>query len=127
MTRALEKNALEWTVFGVGLILVMATVAYIVGEVVTTSSTPPEVVVQLGAPRRVTHGFQVPVTVLNRGDKVAEGLSVVITLVAKGEREEAVLTIPFLPHQSKREGWVTFRGDPGDGELEIGPVVYASP
>lgn len=127
MTRALNKNALEWTVFGLGLILVMATVAYLVREVVTTGSSPPEVVVQLGTPRRVTHGFQVPVTVLNRGDKVAEGLSVTITLATKAEREEAVLNIAFLPHQSKREGWVTFRGDPGDGELEIGPVAYESP
>lgn len=127
MTRALKKNALEWTVFGVGLVLVMATLAYLIRQVVTTGPTPPEVVVQLGTPRQVTHGYQVPVTVVNRGDKVAEGLSVVITLVAKGEREEAVLNIAFLPRQSKREGWVTFRGDPGEGTLETGPVVYASP
>jgi uncharacterized protein (TIGR02588 family) len=127
MTRALTKNVLEWTVFGLGLILVMATVAYLVREVVTSGSNPPEVVVQLGTPRQVAHGFQVPVTVLNRGDKVAEGLSVTITLGAKAEREEAVLNIAFLPHQSKREGWVTFRGDPREGNLEVGPVVYASP
>lgn len=127
MTRKLEKNALEWTVFGVGLVLVLATLAYLVREVATTGATPPEVVVQLGAPLRVTHGFQVPVTLINRGDQVAEGLSVAITLAAKGEREEAVLNIAFLPRQSKREGWVTFRGDPAAGKLETGPVVYASP
>lgn len=127
MTRKLEKNALEWTVFGVSLVLVMATLAYLAREVVTTGSRPPELVVQLGTPRPVTHGFQVPVTVLNRGDHVAEGVNVVITLVAKAEREEAVLNLAFLPRQSKREGWVTFRGDPSNGELEIGPVVYASP
>ena len=127
MTRALEKNGLEWSVFAVGLILVVATLAYLVREVVTTGSNPPEVMVQLGTPRPVTHGFQVPVTVFNRGDKVAEGLSVVITLARKAEREEAVLDIPFLPKGSKREGWVTFRGDPADGRLEVGPVVHASP
>jgi uncharacterized protein (TIGR02588 family) len=127
MTRALEKNALEWTVFGVGLILVMATLAYLAREVVTTGSRPPEVVVELGTPRPVAHGFQVPVTVVNRGDRVAEGISVTITLVAKAEREEAVLNIAFLPHQSRREGWVTFRGDPKEGDLQVGPVVYASP
>jgi len=127
MTRALKKNALEWTVFGIGLLLVLATLAYLIREAVTTGSSPPEIVVQLGTPRQVTHGFQVPVTVFNRGDKVAEHLSVVITLVAKTEREEAVLNIAFLPRQSKREGWVTFRGDPGNGTLETGPVVYASP
>jgi uncharacterized protein (TIGR02588 family) len=71
--------------------------------------------------------FQVPVTVVNRGDRVAEGVSVTITLAAGTEREEAVLRIAFLPHQSSRQGWVTFRGDPRDGNLQVGPVAYASP
>ncbi len=127
MKRALEKNALEWTVFGVGLILVMATLGYLVREAFTTGSSPPELVVHLGAPRRVAEGFQVPVTVVNRGDRVAEGVSVTITLAAGAEHEEAVLTIPFLPDQSRRQGWVMFRGDPRDGELQVGPVGYSSP
>lgn len=127
MKRALEKNALEWTVFGVGLVLVMATLGYLIREVVTTGSRPPELVVNLGPARPVAHGFQVPVTVVNRGDRVAEGISVTITLATKTEREEAVLSLAFLPHDSKREGWVTFRGDPGNGDLQVGPVVYASP
>lgn len=127
MTRALEKNALEWTVFGVGLVLLMATLGYLIREIVTTGSRPPELAVSLGAPRPVAHGFQVPVTVVNRGDQVAEGVSVTITLATKTEREEAVLSIAFLPHQSRREGWVTFRSDPANGDLQVGPVVYASP
>lgn len=48
------------------------------------------------------------------------------TLATKTEREEAVLGIAFLPHQPKREGRVTFRADPSTGELQMGPVVYAS-
>lgn len=127
MTRELKKNALEWTVFGVGLVLVMATVGYLIREVVTTGSKPPELVVRLGPARLVTHGFLVPVTVVNRGDQVAEDVSVMITLATRTEREEAVLGIAFLPHQSKREGWVTFRADPSTGDLQVGPVVYASP
>lgn len=127
MKRALDKNALEWTVFGGGLILVLATLGYLVREAFTTGSRPPELVVHLGVPRRVTEGFQVPVTVVNQGDRPAEDVSVMITLAPKGEREEAVLSIAFLPHQSKREGWVTFRGDPRAGDLQVGPVAYASP
>jgi uncharacterized protein (TIGR02588 family) len=127
MKRALEKNVLEWTVFGLGLVLVLATLGYLLRETFSTASKPPELVVQLGTPRRVAQGFQVPVTVVNRGDKVAEGVSVTVTLARKAEREEAVLDIAFLPHQSRREGWVTFRGDPSDGGLQVGPVVYTSP
>lgn len=127
MKRALEKNALEWTVFAVGLVLIIATLAYLVREMVTTGSRPPELVVQLGTPRQVMESFQVPVTVVNRGDRLAEGVSVTITLAAGTEREEAVLSLAFLPHQSTRQGWVTFRSDPKDGNLQVGPVSYASP
>jgi uncharacterized protein (TIGR02588 family) len=127
MKRDLEKNALEWTVFGVGLLLVMATLGYLVREAVTTGSTPPVLVVELGTPRQVRESFQVPVTVVNRGDRVAEDVSVTIILVAGTQREEAVLIIPFLPHESSRQGWVAFRGDPKDGNLQVGPVAYAAP
>ena len=127
MKRPLDKNALEWTVFGIGLILVLATLGYLVREAFTTGPSPPEVVVHLGAPRQVTEGFQVPVTVVNRGDRFAEGVSVTITLAAGAEREEAALSIAFLPHQSRRQGWVTFRRDPAGGDLQVGPVSYGSP
>jgi uncharacterized protein (TIGR02588 family) len=127
MKRALDKNALEWTVFGLGLILVVATLVYLVREVTTRGSSPPELVVDLGPVQQVAGGFQVPVTVVNRGERVAQDVSVTITLAAGTEREEAVLTIPFLPHRSRRDGWVTFRGDPRDGDLQVGPVGYASP
>ena len=60
MKRALDKNALEWTVFGVGLILVMATSVYLVREAATRGSRPPELVVDLGMPRQVAEGFHVP-------------------------------------------------------------------
>ena len=66
-------------------------------------------------------------TVVNRGERVAHDVSVTITLAVGAEREEAVLTIAFLPHQSRRDGWVTFRGDPREGRLQVGPVGYASP
>ncbi|HEU4681064.1 MAG TPA: hypothetical protein VFS51_04920 [Gemmatimonadales bacterium] len=127
MKRALDKNALEWIVFAVGLILVAATLVYLIREASTRGSSPPELVVDLGSPQQVAEGFQVPVTVVNRGERVAQDVSVTITLAAGTEREEAVLTIGFLPHQSRHDGWVTFRGDPKEGNLEVGPVGYASP
>jgi len=127
MKRALEKNTLEWTVFGVALILLLATLAHLVREAFTAGASPPELVVNLGIPKRVEEGFQVPVTVANRGDRTAEGVSVTISLALAAEREEAALTIAFLPPRSRREGWVTFRGDPRGGKLQVGPVGYASP
>jgi len=127
MNRSLDKNALEWTVFGIGLALVLGTLGYLVREAATTGSKPPDLVVQLGSPQRMTQGFQVPVTVYNRGDDVAEDASVTITVVSRAQREEAILNIAFLPNQARHQGWVIFRSNPRDGKLQVGPVVYASP
>lgn len=122
-----DKNALEWTVFAIGLILVVATLGHLVRKTFTTDSSPPDLVVHLGPSQRVAASYQVPVTVVNRGNRVAEGVSVTVTLAAGAEREEAVLNIAFLPQQSRRQGWVTFRSDPREGDLQVGPVAYASP
>ncbi len=127
MKRPVEKNVLEWTVFAVGLILVLATVGYLVREAISGASSAPQVVVHLGSPEQVTEGFQVPVTVVNQGDQSLEGVSVKVIRVAGTEREEGVLNIAFLPRDSRHEAWITFRGKPGDGQVQVGPVTYASP
>ncbi|MBA3521119.1 MAG: hypothetical protein H0T90_01265 [Gemmatimonadales bacterium] len=124
MKKPLDKNALEWTVFGVGLILVLATIVYLAREALATGSLPPEVTAVLGPPRPGRDGFQVPVTVQNRGDRVAEDVTVT---VAGPRDQEAVLTIGFLPRHSKREGWVRFRGSPADAQLRVTSIGFASP
>ncbi len=96
MTR-LDKNLLEWTVFGISLLLVLATLGYLVREALTTSEGPPEVVVALGAPRAGAGGHMVPVSAENRGGETAEGVRITVRLEAGGVEEEAVLVVPYLP------------------------------
>lgn len=126
MKKPLDKNALEWTVFGLGLGLVLATIVYLAREALATGSLPPEVTAVLGPPHPGRGGFQVPVTVRNRGDGVAEDVKVTIVLAGPAE-QEAVLTIGFLPRHSTREGWVRFNGSLSDGELRVTSVGFASP
>ncbi len=79
-----EKNWLEWVVFGVGLVLVVSTLAYLVYDGATAADTPPDVEVRLGEPRPGGAGFLVPVTVVNRGGQTAEGVSVEVMLESRG-------------------------------------------
>jgi hypothetical protein len=44
-----------------------------------------------------------------------------------GRREEAELNIAFLPRDSKRDGWVSFREDPRRGTLSLGAVAFEVP
>jgi uncharacterized protein (TIGR02588 family) len=126
MTR-LDKNVLEWTVFGVSLVLVLGTLGYLVREALTDSDGPPEVVVVLGAPRAGAGGHMVPVTAENRGAATAEDVQITIRLTSDGGEEEAVLTVPYLPREASRSGWVTFRGDPGAGGLEVAGIAFQVP
>lgn len=126
MTR-LDKNGLEWSVFAVSLLLVLATFGYLVREALTTESGPPDVAVSLGPPVRGAGGHPVPVTAENRGAATAEDVRITVRLDGRGPAEEAVLVVPYLPRGSRRSGWVTFRGDPADGTLQVAGVAFQAP
>jgi uncharacterized protein (TIGR02588 family) len=66
------KNALEWTVFAVGLVLVLATLGYLIRESIVSGDEPPDVAVRLGSPRPSRNGYLLPVEVTNAGDATAE-------------------------------------------------------
>ncbi len=122
------KNAMEWTVFAVGLVLVLATLGYLIRESIVTDDGPPDVAVALGPPRPSRHGYLLPVEVTNTGSSTAEDVRVPIFLeLPGGGREEAELDIAFLPPDSKRKGWVSFRTDPGQGTLGVGAIAFEAP
>ena len=127
--KRVEKNWLEWVVFGVGLLLVLSTLAYLVYDGATSADTPPDIEVRLGEPRRGGPGFLVPVTVFNRGGETAGGVTVEVVLEGAGspEPERGEFTLAFLPRRGTREGWVAFRSDPRAGRLTARALGYERP
>ena len=122
------KNWLEWSVFAVGLVLVLGTLGFLVRESLVAAGGSPEVVARLGPPKASAGGFMVPVEVANLGQGTAEDVKVTVVLeLPEAEREEAVLDIAFLPRDSRRNGWVTFRTDPSRGTLRLGPIAFEVP
>ncbi len=122
------KNWLEWSVFAAGLVLVALTLGFLVRESLVGKGGPPEVIARLGSPRAAESGYMVPVEVANVGQKSAEDVTVTVVLEEPGGgREEAELGIAFLPRDSRREGWVTFRSDPARGTLRLGPITFEVP
>ncbi len=124
-----EKNWLEWVVFGVGLLLVAGALGFLVYEGATSAGdAPPALRVELGTPEQKGEHFVVPVTVINEGGQTAEGVTVEVTLErggAEGERGE--LAFAFLPRDGKREGFVTFRTDPRTARLVPRVLGYEKP
>lgn len=128
MSKKVEKNPLEWAVFAVSLAVVLATLGYLVYDAATVRDAKPDLRVELGRPEPRSGGFAVPVTVHNRGDETAEGVHVEVTLETPGaEPERAEYNVVFIPRQSRREGWVTFRSDPSKGRLTGRAMGYEKP
>ena len=124
----LAKNPLEWAVFALGLLAVLATVGYLVYDAATVDSSPPDLRVEIGRPLRRSGAFAVPVTLHNRGGETAEGVAVEVVLEVPGSPpESASFDVAFIPRQSRREGWVTFRQDPRKGLLTGRATGYESP
>jgi uncharacterized protein (TIGR02588 family) len=122
------KNLLEWTVFAIGLVLVLATLGYLVRESIVSAEGPPEVSARLGTPRPSASGHLVPIEVTNTGGSTAEDVRIPVFLeLGNGEREEGELDLAFLPRESTRNGWVSFREDPRRGTLRLGAIAYEVP
>ena len=126
--RKVEKNWLEWAVFGVGLALVAGTLGFLVYDGVAHDGATPDIRVELGAPEQRGELFIVPVTVTNRGDVTAEGVRVEVTLERDGaEPERGEFDTAFLPRRGRREGWVAFRTDPRAARLTPRVLGYEKP
>ncbi len=111
--KKLEKNWVEWIVFGVGLALVVSTLSYLAYDAATISDAPPSIEVRVGEPEQRPHNFIVPVTLINHGDQTAEGVQIEVVLESNGEeKERGEFAVAFLPRRSTREGWVAFQTDP---------------
>lgn len=124
----LEKNSLEWAVFALGLLAVLATVGYLVYEAATAEDSPPDLRIEIGRPLGRSGAFAVPVTVYNRGGETAEGVTVEVVLEVPGSpQESASFEVAFIPRQSRREGWVTFHQDPRKGRLTGRATGYENP
>jgi len=109
----LQKNWLEWLVFGLSFVLVLCTLGYLVYDSATSAKTPANIELKLGKPQPQANRFMIPVSVTNSGETTAETVQIEVTLETSGkEQENAQLEIGFLPRHSKREGWVTFETDP---------------
>ena len=123
-----QKNWLEWIVFGVSLALVGATLGYLVYDGATATEAPPSIQVRLGEQQRTAHNFIVHVAVTNDGGQTAEGVHVEVLLEsASGETERGEFVIAFLPRRATREGWVTFRSDPATARLTPRVLGFEKP
>lgn len=119
-----SKNWLEWLIFGVSTILVLATIAYLGYRTLTLDHKMPNLKAAVGEPIRHGEGIQVPVTVYNAGDETAESVEVEVT--ASGG-DSGSFTLAFVPREAKRKGWVIFEKPYRKGQLRAAVKGFEQP
>jgi uncharacterized protein (TIGR02588 family) len=123
-----KKNALEWSVFAASALLIAGAVGSLVYEAVQSKDSPPLLRITTGSATEAAGAYRIPVEVVNEGDITAEQALIEVTLESGGEEvERAELTIAFIPRQSKREGWVTFRRNPKCCEVVARAAGFEKP
>lgn len=129
MIKAPQKNWLEWSVFAVGLALLLAIVGYLGYRAISDGRDPAALHVEVGAPWSPEDApavHVVSVTVRNDGGQSAAEVDVEVILPGDPP-ERSELTFDHVPHGSSRSGALTFERRPEPGQLRVRVLGYLEP
>ncbi len=119
----MNKNLLEWTVFGISLAIIATVAGLLLHEHFTSGDRPADLVIVVGQAEASEQGFAIPLDVRNNGDASAEDVHVSVTLqIAPPETSD--VTIPYVPYRSARRAWVMFSREPGTARLDARVIGY---
>lgn len=107
------KNWLEWSVFGVSLLLVAGVLVFLTYKTYTHQSSPPDIRVSYAPSPTKNAPYRYHVKVQNIGGQTAEEVIIEVMLLKEGEvLERSQVQLPFLPNSATHESWVNFTLDP---------------
>lgn len=119
-----DKNRLEWTVFGISLMLVLAILLYLSYKAYVHQPSTPDLLVEYFHDPSANAPQHYRVVVENKGGETAEEVQVEVIIEREGaEVERAELRIAFSPKESKREGWVILKEKPMKSDTLVARIV----
>lgn len=124
-----RKNKLEYAVAGLGFLLVLAILGYLIYKTVSYKSEPPQLFLQYFHEPGRYEPYRYHVIVHNKGAETAEGIIIELTLEKGGEElEKAQLDVAYCPKESSREGYVSFIENPSQADtIKARVVSYNKP
>jgi uncharacterized protein (TIGR02588 family) len=124
-----QKNLLEWAVFWVSLLLIIAIISYLGYQTFQHKPASPEIHVEFWPDPAELQPNRYRVKVHNKGGETAENVRVELVLNnGASEPEKVELEMPFVPQESSREGWVNFSQKPsGRDAVSANVVSYQKP
>ena len=118
-----EKNALEWVVFGLSLALVLAVLGSLTYWAVAGTRSPPQLKVEVGQAEQRGEQYYIRVAVRNDGDETAESVKIAVSLRKGNNREEGEFQLDYVPGHSTRDGEVTFDTNPAEADGIVARVA----
>lgn len=119
-----SKNALEWSVFSLSLLLLCGVFAYLGYHTYQYESSPPDLEVALLPAPSPNAPYRYHVVVYNTGGSTAEEAQLEFLLKQNSVvLDKAQLSIPWVPQSSKREGWIIFSVNPAKADTVIASVL----
>lgn len=124
----MRQNWLEWVALVISIVAVVAVVGFLVVDGIRDEGRPPSPIVQVRVDEShdTDHGWIVPATVTNDGDRAAEALVLRGTATVDGKPEEGELTIDYLPAGTSVEVSFGFSAEP-DGAVTVQVVGFRLP
>lgn len=104
----MKKNGLEWSVFGVSSLLILAALGGLVRDMFLDRGQPPSLSIEAGPAIRAGDGWRVPFVVRNTGDISAEA----VKLEAEAGEQKASADVDYVPRGSERAGAFVFTEEP---------------
>ncbi len=118
----------EWVCAGIGLVLLLASVGYLLHDAWSDEGGTPVPVVRLIDIRPQDGRYLARVQVFNQGRATAAALRVQGELRRGGEVvETSELEFPHVPGKSSREGGLFFVQDPRALQLQLSARSYQKP
>lgn len=120
--------ALEWVIAGLGLVLVIGAVGFMLYKAVWGETSPPEVLISAESVVQTQTGYLVKFRAYNQGGSTAEGVIIQGELRRGPESaESSQTTLEYLPSHSERKGGLFFKQDPRQFELQLKAFGYEEP
>ncbi|HUF62916.1 MAG TPA: hypothetical protein VMN36_12635 [Verrucomicrobiales bacterium] len=122
------KNPLEWIVFAVSCLLLLATLGVLTVEAATWRGSPAKLTTKLGIPDIKDGILLLPVEVSNDGDRVAAEVQIEIVRRSGESEQRALFTVDFVPRHGIRRGRISFPAEEGQaGELRVVSAAFREP
>jgi uncharacterized protein (TIGR02588 family) len=118
----------EWIAAGIGVALLLGSIAILIYGVATSPDSPPRLSVRVASIERAGEQYLVLIEVQNEGGSTAADARIEAELRQQDsvvERSET--TLDFVPRKSTRRAGVFFSRDPRANELTLRASGYREP